>query len=551
VGRSHLISVVIVATACAAGLMLYLQHRAITALRTQTEIILRQNTAQSARDVADELRRLLDGPVVDTLTAVTHPDLRAGRLDLVGEQFRAGLIAYPHVEEFFAWHSRDGLTDAAMLFYGRGGQLGPNPELARAVMALAREYAPAQQIYIAAPGIRPEQYVFVRLFWTDAARRDFFAILGFVVDLATLPTRVFGPPSYSFFETVLRRNGSDIPLRLTVSDERGVPIYGGGMPAPVSTRIPFAVLFYPGEDVHSRLAVSVAPRMWTIAVSADAPQAARFAWQGYGLTAVSLGLMALAFFVTLRAHRRLVELTDMQADFVAHVSHQLKTPLSLLKAAVETLQLDRVRSPDRLADYFATIESEVGRLSTLVQRVLECSRMQQRPHYEFERVDLGRLAHETVDAFANGLPERSFVCAPARHDPGPFVRADPAALEQVIASLLDNAVKYSEADTPILLRVATIRNRAIVEVIDQGIGIAGADLSRIFERFFRASNVTQRPGFGLGLTIVREVLDAHRGQISVTSEPGRGSTFRIALPLDTAEQPMTEKPNVTASEVRS
>ena len=549
-GRSHLIGLVIVATVCAAGLVLYLQHRAIRALRLQTEIILRQNTAQSAREITDELRRVLDGPVVDTLTAVTHPDLRAGRLDLVGEQFRAGLDAYPHVDEFFAWHSRDGPPQATMLFYGRHARLGPNPTLARAVTALAREHAPAQQIYIAAPGIHPQQFVFIRLFWTDASRRDFFAILGFVVDRSTFRDRLFGAAKASSIETMLRRQGRDMPLRLTVRDEHGARIYGDDVAAPVRTEIPFAVLFYPADEVHSRLAVGVPPERWTIAVSADAPQAARFAWQGYGLTAVSLGLMAIAVVVTRRAHRRMLELAAMQADFVAHVSHQLKTPLSLLRAAIETLQLDRVRSPERLADYFATIDSEAARLSTLVQRILEFSRMQQRPHFEFERVDLGRLARETVDAFANGLPQRSFTCEATGAGPGPFVRADPAALEQVIASLLDNAVKYSDADTPVVLRVATARGRAVVDVIDQGIGIASPELGRIFERFYRGSNVRHRPGFGLGLTIASEVLHAHRGQVSATSEPGHGSTFRIVLPLDTAAHPASEKPNVAASEVR-
>ena len=549
-GRSHLIGLVIVATVCAAGLVLFLQHRAITTLRLQTEIILRQNTAQSAREVADELRRVLDGPVVDTLTAVTHPDLRAGRLDLVGEQFRAGLDSYPQVDEFFAWHSRDGPAATAMLFYGRQAKLGPNADLARAVMALAREHAPAQQIYIAAHGIQPQQYIFIRLFWTDASRRDFFAILGFLIDVGAMPDRLFGPATRSSFENMLRRHGPDIPVRLTVSDERGAPIYGEDVTAPVTTRLPFAVLFYPADEVHSRLAVGVQPQRWTIAVSADAPQAARFAWQGYGLTAVSLGLMTVAVVVTLRAHRRMLELTAMQADFVSHVSHQLKTPLSLLRAAIETLQLDRVRSPERLADYLATIATEAARLSTLVQRILEFSRMQQRPHYEFEPVDLGKLARETVDAFSTGLPQRAFVCETAPVEPGPFVRADPAALEQVIASVLDNAVKYSDPYAPITVRVATSRGRAVVDVIDQGIGIAADDLGRVFDRFYRASNVAHRPGFGLGLTIAREVLDAHRGHISARSEAGCGSTFRITLPLDTAVQATSEKPNVAASEVR-
>ena len=156
--------------------------------------------------------------------------------------------------------------------------------------------------------------------------------------------------------------------------------------------------------------------------------------------------MLIALGLTIQAHRRSAALAKMQTDFVAHVSHQLKTPLSLLSAATETLQMDRVRSPERFAEYLATIHAEAARLSLLVQRVLEFSRVQQRRSYEFERVDLGALVRETVDAFAHSLSSQNFTFAVQEDGPSPLVLADPAALEQVLANLLDNAVKYSDAD---------------------------------------------------------------------------------------------------------
>src|SRR5918994_896699 len=93
----------IAATICAAGLVLFLQYRTISTLQSQTRVILKQVSEQSAADIAVELRRTLDGPVFETLTAVNHPELRAGRLDLVAAQFREGLSAYPHVDRFFVW----------------------------------------------------------------------------------------------------------------------------------------------------------------------------------------------------------------------------------------------------------------------------------------------------------------------------------------------------------------------------------------------------------------------------------------------------------------
>ena len=236
----------------------------------------------------------------------------------------------------------------------------------------------------------------------------------------------------------------------------------------------------------------------------------------------------------------------MQTDFVAHASHQLKTPLSLLSAAAETLQMDRIRSPDKLAEYLDTIRAEAAHLSALVQRVLEFSRLQQPRSYEFEQVDFGALARETVDAFARGLSSRQVTFHVEQEGPGPYVRADPAALEQVLTNLLDNAVKYSDAIKQITVRVRTVHDNAVVEVIDRGVGIAPADHARIFERFYRASGAAHRPGFGLGLPIVRELVRAHGGRVTVTSAPGVGSTFSVTVPCH-----HSARGNVTESRIES
>jgi signal transduction histidine kinase len=236
---------------------------------------------------------------------------------------------------------------------------------------------------------------------------------------------------------------------------------------------------------------------------------------------------------------------------VAHASHQLKTPLSLLSAAAETLQMDRIRSPDKLAEYLDTIRAEAAHLSALVQRVLEFSRLQQPRSYEFEPVDLGALARETVDAFARGLSSRHVTFDVQQEGPGPYVRADPAALEQVLANLLDNAVKYSDAIKQITVRVRTARDRAIVDIVDRGVGIAPGDHERIFERFYRASGASHRPGFGLGLPIVRELVRAHGGRVSVASVLGEGSTFSVTLPCQDSVPHDVKETRIQSGEMAS
>lgn len=529
--RPHPLVLAIFSTIGAGVLVFYLQYRAQTALQSQTQVIVRQLSEQAADDVAAALRQTLNGPIFDTLAGVNHPDLRAGRMELVARKFADGLDAYPHVERFFAWRAQPASRPADVLFHGRPGGFVADAAMGRDVLDLAARHAASQQIYVAAEGVGDgARQMFLRLFWTDARRLEYFAVLGFVINPATLPQQLFAGRHGAGLEALLTRRGGELPLQLRVSDERGAVVFGKAAADITGVRVPFPMLFYPVDDIRSRMAAEVPERPWTIEVGGAAIGGA-LAGGGYdyGPTVLSLVLMLVALGLALQAHRRSAELARMQADFVAHVSHQLKTPLSLLSAATETLQMDRIRSPERLAQYLDTIRAEAQRLTVLVQRVLEFSRVQEQRTYEFERVDLGALVRETIDAFAHGLAGRQVVFDIRTKGPGPFVLADPAALEQVIANLLDNAIKYSSAEQPVTVTVGIERPWAVIEVSDRGVGIAAADQQRIFERFYRVPGTGHRQGFGLGLPIVRELVHAQGGSVGVSSTLGAGSTFRVML----------------------
>jgi signal transduction histidine kinase len=527
--RARPLALAIVATIGAAWLVLYFQYRAIATLESQTQVILRQVSEQAATEIAAELRRSLAGPVLDTLTAVSQPDLRAGRFDLVAQEYAEALDTYPHVDRFLAWSTgTDNATPGEVLFFGRDGRFTRDAALGRAVFDLARRNAPAQHIFVAAEEVGPgKRYqVLLRIFWNDAKRLNYFAVLGFLVDPQMAPARLFEAQRRARIDGLLASRGGDHSLELRVIDERGALVFGGPDTGTISARLTFPMLFYPAEEIQARMSGGAIARPWQIEVGAPAmPGMSLSYWPTLG----SVALMLVALALTVQAHRRSAELAEMQTDFVAHVSHQLKTPLSLLSAATETLQMDRVRSPERLREYLDTIHAEAARLSNLVQHVLEFSRMQQDRRYELEHVDLGALIRETVDAFAHGLAGQ-FTFTVDIAGPGPYVHVDPAAIEQALANLLDNAVKYSDTIKEIAVRVRRDRHLAIVEIADRGVGVAAADRDRIFDRFYRASSALHRPGFGLGLPIVRELVQAHGGRVDVTSVPGAGSTFRISLP---------------------
>lgn len=539
----------IAAILCAAALVVFLQHRAMATLERQTGVILHQLADQTANAVAADVRHTLEGPVFDTLTRVNHPQIREGRLDLLAREYAAGLTAYPQVERFFVWTERtDVVLPGEALFYGRadGPATSPmpagladgfarDPALGRAVVDLARRHAPAQQIYAAFERTGPDgrHDLFLRLFWADARRDRYFAVIGFVIDRARVRDALFPALHRRRLADILKLHGADQRFELRVVDETGATVWGRATPGPLAARVLVPLTFYPAQAIASRLAAGVEPVNWTIEVSPSATTAVLAVnARGYLLLALSVGLMLVALAFTIRAGRRAAEMARMQAEFVSHVSHQLKTPLSLLSTAAETVAMDRVRSPEKLAQYFEIIRSEAGRLSALVQRILEFSRVQQRPALAFEEVDLGALVRETVDAFEGGLRGRPVAFRVEQDGPAPHLQADPAALEQVLANLLDNAVKYSDAATEVTVRVGWSGSDAVVEVRDRGIGIAPEDRRRIFEKFYRGSGAAHhRRGFGLGLAIVQELVAAHRGRIEVDSVPHEGSTFRIVLPV--------------------
>lgn len=542
----------IAATFCAAGLVLYFQHRALTALDAQTGVILRQIAEQTANDIAVEARRTLDGPVFETLTAVNHPDLRAGRLDLVSREFAEGLAAYTHVGKFFVWSAEtEAIVPGEAVFQGREGGDRVNvpaagqslvwerdPALGRAIMQIAHRHAPEQHIYVASEGVGPQkQQALLRLFWTDARRVEFFAVMGFIVDPRTAGQRLFSTLYDRSIASLLTQRGGDVPLRLRVSDESGAPVYGDTAPQGEVARVPLPMLFYPVERIDSRLSSVVPARMWEIEVGAAPRGTLSGSGRGYWPTVVSVLLMLVALALTVLANRRAADLTRMQADFISHVSHQLKTPLSLLSAATETVEMDRAKSPEKLAQYLGIIRGEVARLSALVQRILEYSRLQQQRGFEFEIVDVRDLVRETVEAFDNSLVARQFQFRFEEHGPPVQISADPAAIEQALVNLLDNAVKYSARSRQVVVRLRSSPGWATIEVADFGIGIDKADERRIFDRFYRGAGASlNREGFGLGLSIVQELVMAHGGRVEVESVPGQGSTFRLVLPATPADR---------------
>jgi len=250
-----------------------------------------------------------------------------------------------------------------------------------------------------------------------------------------------------------------------------------------------------------------------------------------------LSITLFAAYLLWRDVRRELRLAEMRSQFVASVSHELKTPLTSIRMFAETILLGRAAAPEAQTEYLEIIVNESERLTRLLNNVLDFSKIEQgKKIYRFEPTCLAEVVQAAARTLQYPLAQQGFQLRVEIENGLPAVRVDPDAIEQAILNLLTNAMKYSGDAREIDLRLLKKDSRAVIQVTDRGVGIPAKEQARIFEKFYRvATPENQRvPGTGLGLTLVEHIAKAHGGHVEVQSEPGKGSTFSIHLPLEGA-----------------
>lgn len=228
----------------------------------------------------------------------------------------------------------------------------------------------------------------------------------------------------------------------------------------------------------------------------------------------------------------LERLESVRRDFVSNVSHELKTPLTAIHGYVETLlDADPIDGPTR-GRFLRKIRRQSNRLGALVSDLLTLSRIESSAEHPERVLDLRSAAGEVLNLLGPAGEERDLELVAEFPDEAVEVVGEEEAIRQALSNLVDNAVKYSSAGGRVLVRLQARKGRAVLEVEDQGPGIASEHLDRIFERFYRVDRARSRElgGTGLGLAIVKNVARRHGGGVEVESEQGRGSTFRLWLP---------------------
>jgi signal transduction histidine kinase len=251
------------------------------------------------------------------------------------------------------------------------------------------------------------------------------------------------------------------------------------------------------------------------------------------LGALSL-LLAGGMYLMYRSVTREMALAKLKSDFVSNVSHELRTPLSLIRLYAETLELGRLRNHDKQHEYYEIIRKESERLTALINNILDFSRIEAgRKEYEFRETNLADLVRSTLESYRFQIEQNGFKFEQKIEDTPP-VKVDREAIARSLLNLVNNAVKYSSGDKYLGVSLYRSNGSVKLQVADHGIGIAAPEQHKIFEKFYRVGDplVHNTKGSGLGLSLVRHIVHAHGGDVSVDSTPGKGSTFTITLPVE-------------------
>jgi len=245
-------------------------------------------------------------------------------------------------------------------------------------------------------------------------------------------------------------------------------------------------------------------------------------------------LLTGGIILTHRNISREMALARLKSDFVSNVSHELRTPLSLIRLYAETLEMGRLKSADKYQEYYGIIRKESERLTALINNILDFSRIEAgRKEYDFRQTDMRELVRNTLESYRYQIEQSGFAFEEKIAEDVPPISVDREAMARSLLNLVNNALKYSQDQKYIGVNLFRDNGSVKLEVVDHGIGIPQGEQQKIFDKFYRVGDplVHNTKGSGLGLSLVRHIVQAHGGEVVVDSVPGRGSKFTINLPV--------------------
>lgn len=536
--------------AAAVAVLVWFGYTTSLEWRRSSEQLLTRRTEEMADLLVRALARDMRGVHDQVLRGVQREQVALDHPEEITDIVSTAFARYPYPESFFVWSPATAPGDAT--FFARSDRLAPwmarpadespfpvavvrSPEASRALVTRAstaashgREFA----VFETTLGGVPYQVV-ARLMYGTPRRVRLEQIVGFVVNLQWIRAAYF-PELASEVQHI---SGTYDGLAVAVQDDAGALVAGAMIPAsatPMTARTIRPLFFDPAL-------VAVDPpddlplRRWTVRVSAADDPAHASAVVGADRTLALTTAAAIAFgfglLLTGRALRDRATLAELRADFVASVTHELKTPLATISAVAETLARGRVAEGAGVREYAQIVGQESKRLTRLVDNLLAYSRVTDVGEiYSIEPLAVADVVDDIARRFQPQFVHQGVdvqIDIPADLPP---IAADRTALDLVLDNVIDNALRYATDDRHIALRARLDGALVDLAVTDRGIGIPPDELQRVERRFVRGRHVG-RPGSGLGLAIASRIVRDHGGEFALESAVGRGTTVHLRLPV--------------------
>lgn len=538
-------------------MLVWLSYQATRESQSSAQLLLEQNTTAQLALLMAGLAQDMKGAHASVLVPLgLHEPVLEPPYDLA-ETVARGFARFPYPESFFVWN--DGGSDNGLTYlFNRADRLpvwldtteqlaSPYPvEIVRDPVALSGLVATARlrerdsgPFAVFETDVGGVPYQVVANLRYQPSRQDeperLSGLVGFTVNLDWVREVYF----HELILQIARIGGEPGNVSLAILDESDRIVASTGPHGPsVTMERAFPFIFL------DRSLIGVLPLSdrdvlaWTARASAvpGSPLAAAAAGNKSPIVLISLAAFAamVGLLATTRAARVGLELAGMKADFVASVTHELKTPLALIRLIADTLAGGRIDSPKDIRDYATMLSHESKDLTRLIDNLLAYGRLGDVEHaYNFEPVDVGDVVDDALEFFRALLVEKELRVDVGFPSDLPPVRADRAALILLLNNLIDNAIKYSKGKPVLRIRAHQVDESIVITVADRGVGIRDDEVERVCDKFFRGREVTTG-GSGLGLAIVRQIVEAHRGRLNIDSALGQGTRVDVSLPVSAA-----------------
>jgi len=483
-------------------LLTYLQYRSLTELQTKTKGAFKDNLRQGIPFVERQMKQRLEDIGAQTLNPMGSMHLSSHELN---KYLAVVKSTHPEIEEMF-------------VFDYPGAEQKPKPEILFLYdkARMAQSFVDHDRRYLFVSSMPDGAYLFYP-FPDQSGVAGVFLSKGFVsYDLLA--------GSINNVSKIYHGNTAVASaLVITISDENGETLFSNATGQ--NEYFLESNFDHPFSNWKARVGLK----------NTNIDELARNSFlHSAGATVLVLIILIFGMALTIRATDREARLAQAKSNFVSNVSHELKTPLSLLSLFSEILELGRVDSEEKKTEYYRIIRHESLRLNKMIDNVLDFAKIEAgRKTYVFAEGDMAEVIEHVLLSYRYQINNSGFDVQTNMQPDLPPVLIDRDAMEQAISNLLDNAIKYSSDVKQLSIKTERRGSDLAIEVADRGIGIPRAEQPKVFEKFYRVGNglVHDVKGSGLGLSLVKHIVEAHNGTISVESEVGKGSRFTILLPL--------------------